>query len=278
MRADMHMHSIYSDGALTPSVLVKRVKEAGVSLFSVTDHDSMESLQESRAAARREGLAFVSGWEVSSYSECKVHVLGYACERNDAYYEFLSKRMEGARLRADDMRTKANAYLGLNLTMDDIEALHAKKDAPIHTFHVVTAFAQRLQTEPVPLYLRLFDAGKPACSSLHRPTPFEAIDGIHATGGIAVLAHPGRIALAGEKLTELMTDLVSRGLDGIECYYTTHTCHETEAFLSFAASKKLLVTGGSDFHADDGIHVIGRPPFEVDEKLLDALSARGGLV
>lgn len=277
MRADLHLHSAYSDGTCTPWELAKRVKEAGVALFSVTDHDSLEGAEEKLAAARAEGLRYASGWEISAYRGDRVHVLGYACKRGDAYFDFLKKRTEGARLRADDMRRKANAYLNLNVTMEEVESFHDKKQTPIHAMHVVRAFASVLQTDPTALYVELFNRGKPANSSLCRPTPEEAIDVIHASGGIAVLAHPGRILLGMDERVSLLEELVKAGLDGIECTYTTHTSYETEAYGSFAQQHRLLVTGGSDFHTDDGKHIIGQPLFEGNDRLLCALSDHGGL-
>lgn len=277
MRADLHLHSVYSDGRFTPSQLMKRAKRAGLSLVSVTDHDSMEGENEKRAAAEAAGLRFVNGWEISAYAEGKVHVLGYACRRSSVYDGFLKQRTEGALLRADDMRQKANRALGTDVSMEEIERFHLQKGAPLHTMHVVAAFAERLRTPASVLYPELFVKGKPAYSSLCRPTPIDAIEMIHALGGIAVLAHPVRTGLCGNELETLVNQLVSNGLDGIECHYTTHTVQETEALISFANDRKLLITGGSDFHADDGIHIVGCPKFEPDCRLLDVLSVHGGL-
>lgn len=265
------MHSVYSDGAFPPEELARRARKAGVRLFSVTDHDGMGGDGEKRAAAERYGLLYVRGWEVSSYADCKVHVLGYGCATGRIYEEFLEERRHGALVRAQDMLAKANGYFRLNVTMDEVERFHLKKQAPLHTMHVVRAFAQRLGTGEGELYLSCFDKGMPAYSDLCRPAPEDAIDVIHALGGIAVLAHAGRIAKPFGEREELMDRLVSRGLDGIECFYTTHTAEETEYFCGYAERKGLFVTGGSDFHADDGRHLIGSPEFHADEKLLDAL-------
>lgn len=271
MKADLHMHSVYSDGLLTPAELARLAKEAGLGLVSVTDHDNLAGLEEKRRAVESEGLLFVGGWEISAYDGVKIHVLGYRCALGRAYDEFLGKRIEGGLLRANDMLEKANAALGLDVTMDEVEANHVQKDTPVHTMHVVRAFAKRLNAEVGALYNGLFTKGKPAYSDLGRPSPGQAIEVIHRLGGIAVLAHPGRIDKSLPELEKLLRSLADNGLDGIECHYTTHTVEETETFIAFARELGLLRTGGSDFHFFDGRHVIGKPDFTPDDALLDAL-------
>ncbi len=286
MRADLHMHSLYSDGANPPAALARLARERGLALFSLTDHDTMEGSGEAAEAAKREGLRFVRGWEVSAYlGACKVHILGYGCEMGEAYYAFLEERKRGARVRAEEMRQKANAYFGLNVTMDEIEGYHVRKQSPIHTMATVTAFAERLHVDRGQLYAEVFARGGAAFSDAFRPTPKAAIDVIHALHGVAVLAHPGRIlALDGEDMRLfrtlpreergplleknvaarrlLMEDLAAEGLDGIECHYTTHTAIETEYFSAFARAHGLLITGGSDYHVEDGRRILGQPAFD----------------
>ncbi len=275
MRADLHVHTVYSDGVFRPAELALRAKEAGLELISFTDHDTMAGGEEKRAAAEQFGLRYVRGWEISSYDDCKIHVLGYGCEENNAYRDFLAERRQGAILRAQDRIDKANAYFGLSLTLADAEKERPQENTPLHTMHVVRAYAKRLNLSDGETYLRYFNRGKIADSSLCRPTPEQAIDVIHLTGGIAVLAHPGRIALAEEEKIKLFDRLVACGLDGIECIYTTHTELETERFIRYARAHGLLETGGSDFHADDGRHVLGAPEFYAGGKLLSVVLGGG---
>ncbi|MDE6411155.1 MAG: PHP domain-containing protein [Clostridia bacterium] len=273
IRADLHLHTLCSDGAYSPEEIARRVKEAGVSLFSVTDHDNMEGVERAGRAAKKEGLLFVRGMEISAYNDFgKVHVLGYCCGQNSAYERFLKERTEGAYLRADDSRQKANAYFGTNLTMDDVEEFHLQKNAPLHTMHVVGAFAKALQRGKIELYRFLFAYGKPAYSGLCRPTPEDAIKIIHDMGGRAVLAHPAQINAKGKALKGLLDELTAAGLDGIECYHTTHTVIESANFAAYAKEKKLLITGGSDFHSDGTERVLGLPEFYASDELLQAFS------
>lgn len=275
MRADLHLHSYYSDGKYPPEELARRAFIAGVKLFSVTDHDSMSGNGEKLAAANKYALTYVPGWEISAYEEEKVHILGYGCECNGAYEAFLQARREGAVVRARDMWKKANAYFGLAVPFEEVEAEHAKKEAPLHGMHVVRAFAKRLCVSEQNLFRSCFSYGKVAYSALCRPLPEEAIEIIHETGGIASLAHPGRLMMSGSEKFDLFKRLVAYGLDGIECVYTTHTLSETEEYRDYARSRGLLVTGGSDFHAEGGSATVGQPVFEADETLLAALNGLG---
>jgi len=268
LRADLHLHTVYSDGLFSPEEVARRAREAGVEAVSFTDHDTLENAEEKRAAAEKYGLKYVSGWEISAYDGAvKVHVLGYGCTAGAAYKAFSAKLRAGASERIADMKNKANALFRLSLSESDFQRELLAEHAALHTMHVVRAYAKKLGVPAGELYLNYFAAGKPAYSSVGRPTPEEAVEVIHAMGGIAVLAHPGRI-YGDEDIAER---LAGNGLDGIECYYTTHTVSDTEYFLSLSKRYGLFVTGGSDFHADDGVHRIGQPAFFMDRTLRERL-------
>ncbi len=271
MRADLHIHTYYSDGAYSPAQIAAMAREAGLSLISMTDHDSLAGLEEKTRAAADCGLSYVPGWEVSAYrGDLKVHILGYGCRICAPYEQFLRARREGALARAEDIIARANEYFGLDVTLADAERFHQKKDAPLHTMHIVAAFAERLDRDKGDLYAAAFEPGKPCHSLIGRPSPQDAIDVIHASGGIAVLAHPGRIKLSAERRFSLMDELVGRGLDGIECSHSDHTEEQTAQFAAYARLRGLLQTGGSDFHAEGRSRVIGQPPFSPSEELLAA--------
>ena len=271
MRADLHIHTYYSDGAYSPAQIAAMAREAGLSLISMTDHDSLAGLEEKTRAAADCGLSYVPGWEVSAYrGDLKVHILGYGCRICAPYEQFLRARREGALARAEDIIARANEYFGLDVTLADAERFHQKKDAPLHTMHIVAAFAERLGRDKGELYAAAFEPGKPCHSLIGRPSPQDAIDVIHASGGIAVLAHPGRIKLSAERRFSLMDELVGRGLDGIECSHSDHTEEQTAQFAAYARLRGLLQTGGSDFHAEGRNRVIGQPPFSPSEELLAA--------
>ena len=271
MRADLHMHSTYSDGLCSPDELCFLAKSRGVELLSITDHDTMNGEEVKRAAAERYGLQYLSGWEVSSYAkDRKIHVLGYACQRNQAYVQFMEVRKEMAYLRAEDRIEKMRA-LGIPITMEHVTSFRADPTTPIHTMHVARALAMFVSATPSEVYREYLVKGKAGYSDIGRPTPEEAIDCIHAADGFAVIAHPGRIHAEKDEKESLIRSLAEYGVDGIEAVYTTHTDEETAWYRGLAEKYHLLVTGGSDTHVEEERHRIGNPVFYADERLLERI-------
>ena len=275
MRADLHLHSTYSDGLYSPDEVCRLAKERGVELLSITDHDTMAGYETKVAAAEKYRLKYVCGWEISAYADLeRVHVLGYGCNRGASYEAFLSARKEASLARAEESVRKFRA-IGIPISMEDVDRQRKDLTAPIHTMHISRAASLYLGISPRDVHKQYLDVGKPANSNLGRPSPKEAIECIHSLEGVAVLAHPGRIAMPHAAKMEMIEGLVSCGLDGIETYYTSHTNEETEFFLGFAKKRGLLVTGGSDTHIEDAHTTIGAPVFFADEELLKRVKIIG---
>ena len=274
LRADLHTHSTYSDGFYDPDEVCRRAKANGVELLSITDHDTLNGEEEKRAAAEKYGVRYVTGWEISAYSgTCKVHVTGYNCRRDGAYTAFMEERKALGFERAKDSIAKLNA-LGIAVTFEAAMARRADPSSPLHTMHIAGAAADVSGMAAGDIYKEYLAPGKPAHSAIGRPSPEEAIDCIHASGGIASVAHPGRIDLPFAEREELLLRLAAYGADGIEAFYTTHTERETEYFEALARRTGLLVTGGSDTHTEDGTHSIGSPAFYPSEALLAAIGVK----
>jgi len=277
MLADLHTHSIYSDGLYSPDEICRRAKARGLSLISITDHDTLAGLEVKKEAAKRHGLWYLSGWEISAYEgDQKIHILGYGCEPNEAYTSFMQTRKNAALLRAEDSVKKFQA-LGVPVTMDEVYMQLSQPNLPIHTMHVARAAAFHLGCTEGEVYMQYMSYGKPAKSGLGRPTPKEAIECIHACGGFASIAHPGRMYMDLEGKDKTIRELAKLGADGIEIFYTTHTEEETEYFLRLSKELGLLATGGSDTHVEPtgkrGARdtVIGLPSFTPSKELLERL-------
>ena len=271
LRTDLHTHSVYSDGYYAPEELCRRAKNNGVQLLSVTDHDTMNGEEEKRAAAEKYGIRYVSGWEISAYAgESKIHVTGYRCQRNEAYLRFMKERRELGMERAADSVKKLRGA-GIYLSLEDAKARRADPSSPVHTMQIAQAAAFVSGKTPGQIYEEYLAPGKIAHSTLGRPTPEQAIDCIHAAGGVASIAHPGRITLSFAEREKMILSLAKYGVDGIEAVYTTHTEKETEYFKALAEKYGLLVTGGSDTHVETDDHRIGSPVFYPSERLLKAI-------
>jgi predicted metal-dependent phosphoesterase TrpH len=278
MQADLHTHSIYSDGLYSPDEICRKAKSRGLSLLSITDHDTLAGEEVKRAAAKRHKLAYVTGWEISAYEGSqKIHILGYGCDLNEAYFAFMEERKKGAKLRAADSVQKLQ-QLGVPVTMEEVYMQLSSPDLPVHTMHVARAAAVHLRASESEVYMQYLGYGKPANSGLGRPNPKEAIECIHARGGIASIAHPGRMTLTFEEREQTIRRLKGLGADGIEVFYTTHTEEETEYFLRLSKELSLFITGGSDTHFEgEGsskyprLNTIGLPLFAPDKDLLERL-------
>ena len=272
IRADLHTHSRYSDGKYTPQEVCERAKANGVQLLSITDHDTMGGDEEKQNAAAENGLLYVRGWEVSAYmGATKVHITGYNCQKNDDYFAFLKERIDSSYARAEENIQKLKTF-GYHVSMDDIRERLVDKNGPIHATHVARAAAAVSGGLSASFFMSEYlVVGKPAFSSIGRPTPQDAVEIIHKLGGVASIAHPGRITLSPEGKENLIKALCAYGVDGIEAVYTTHTNEETEYFLSLAQRFNLLVTGGSDTHKENEKYSIGSPVFYPSEKLLEKL-------
>ncbi len=274
MFADLHTHSVYSDGWFTPEELCKRAVSRGVSLLSITDHDTLSGEEAKRAAAKKYGLFYVTGWEISAYYRGeKMHVLGYGCALNDAYVSFMNERKQGA-LQRVKIGVEVMQKLGVPVTEEEVLSERSAPDLPVHTMHLARAIAKHLSITDSEAYLRFLNRGKPAHSDFGRPTPKQAIDCIHACGGIACIAHPGRITLDFAEREEIIRALAAYGMDGIECVYTTHTEEERGYFTRLARELNLFITGGSDTHFEDRTHTVGSPKFEPEGELLSRLGLR----
>lgn len=274
MKTDLHIHSVYSDGKYTPEEICNRAFEKGVRLISITDHDTLFCQVKKRAAAKKYGLKYVAGWEISAFKEDeKIHILGYNCKDTDAYYAFKQKNDKNALLRMEDRLFRLKKE-GICVTMDEVNAFR-EKGTPIHTMHLSYAIAKKIGVTSEQAYDTYLRKGAPAYSPIGRPNPYEAVECIKGCGGFAVLAHPGRIQLNPNELNRLIEGLVAQGMEGIETVYTTHTNAQTEYFTSLAARHGLLTTGGSDTHQEGDSHAIGKPYFVPSKELLDRLEIIG---
>lgn len=271
MRADLHLHTVCSDGSLTPQIIADEALARGVELVAITDHDATQACGELIRLAKRRGFHAVRGVEVSAYDgTVKFHTLGYGMDE-EKFSAFGKKLFESSLERTEEIIKKLNA-VNIPLTWDDINAQRYSLTAPVHSSHVARAMAARGFIENPAQYFKKFAAkNKPAFTVICRPSPQEAVREITAAGGIAVVAHPGRIRMEQEELEAKISSLKDEGLCGIEVYYTTHTEDKTAYYKMLADKLSLLKTGGSDTHHLDGTRAVGQPPFSADGELLEKL-------
>ena len=255
---DLHTHTTASDGALTPRALVQKAVKHGVRVLAITDHDSTEGLAEALDEARQHSpLTIVPGLEINCdvegdarRSASEIHVLGYFpapdAPASDSYLsfwfqEFLrSQRAE----RAARVHRIAERLAELGMPIDPAEVFAIVKEGSPGRPHVAQVMVNRGYVKSVrEAFDRYLRADGPANVPRRRLTPAEAVAVIRRARGVPVLAHPGLAAR-----DELIVELVTAGLQGIEAYYAEHSAAQTAAYLELCRAHGLVATGGSDYH------------------------------
>lgn len=274
LRADMHVHTYFSDGGLSPENAVLLAKRYGVGILAVTDHDTVRGCDEVQKHCKALGVSFIRGIEISAYrGDIKLHTLGYGFDPDppDLKY-FLNSLCQNSIKRAEDVVFKLNKC-GINLSVEEAAAERFSADTPIHSMHIARAGAKKgYAPAPFEFYKLYLMTGAPAFSVSFRPSPEQAIEIINAAGGFCSLAHPGRIEMDAKEKIALIKLLKGCGLCGIESVYSTHTACETAYYKELAKELGLLNTGGSDTHYAQGNKRIGTPFFEPCAELLQRLS------
>lgn len=249
VHAELHSHSTFSDGDFAPDVLAQRVAHAGVSVWSLTDHDTSEGCSVARKCAENLGIEFIDGIEISAFFGQSIHVLGYGFNPDsDAIREYSNRRLEMRRERMLRMVQTLNE-LGVDITFAQVEEEAAGADALTRP-HLAKALVSRGTVSTVQ---EAFDTylgdGKPAFAETPWPPVPEAIEVIHQAGGIAVLAHPGQYSHV--VTASVFADWVGAGLDGVECHHPRHDKIDVRRYIEWADQAGILKTASSDYHGPD---------------------------
>jgi 3',5'-nucleoside bisphosphate phosphatase len=259
---DLQSHSLHSDGVLPAGVVVEEAARAGVEMLALSDHDTVDGVDEALSAAARLGVHVVPATEISAvdgdYED--LHVLGYGIRHHDAV---LLDRLAGARAdreaRAERM---ADLLEGLGFEID-AAALDVRRQSgkPIGRPHLAGAAlshpanADRLADEgngDVTSFIRAYlIPGQPAYSGRTRPEIGEAIEWIHDAGGLAVWAHPFWDIQPEAEVLAALDRYVGLSVDGVEAFYVTHTRPQTILLADRAETLGLLSTGSSDYHGPE---------------------------
>ena len=246
---DLHNHSTASDGLLTPTQLIELGARHGAHAMALTDHDTLDGLEEAAAAARRVGMRFVEGVEISvTWGETTVHVVGLGVDPGSAVLAEGLRSISDGRLGRARRMAEALDRLGLPGTLEAALAL-AGDEKRLSRTH----FARHLaETGAVKDTQRAFDKylgkGKPAFVQ-HRWARLEdAVGWIVGSGGIAVLAHPGRYGLKPLGRATLLEEFKRLGGEAIEVVTGSHRPEEYATWRRVAEEYGFLASRGSDFH------------------------------
>jgi len=247
-RLDLHLHTTHSDGSLTPSDVLVLAKKAGVTALAITDHDITTGIPEASASGQKLGIEIIPGVEISSrFGDNELHLLGYFLDWQDPRLNDRLSALRASRHRRNPQIIERLQSLGIDIRYEEVRAL-AGTDAVGRPHIARILMEKKVVGSAKEAFDRFLAEGKPAYVPRELPEPAEAIEWIKAARGLAVLAHPTWVRASGDRLFDLVRDLKSDGLDGIEVHYSTHSRQQTREYLSLAKQVDLLVTGGSDFH------------------------------
>lgn len=246
---DLHMHTTASDGRCSPADLVGRLHHAGVRTFAITDHDTLAALPVARVCLPPE-LTLIPGIEVTAvFGGRDVHVLGYWVDEADRDFQsFLDQQRQR---RVDRVERIAAVLAAAGAAIDVQRLLDEATTRPGASVGRPALARALVAAGHVPSEADAFDVwlgeGRPAYVPRTGVPPGEVIARLHAAGGVASLAHPA-VTRRDDQLAAWAAD----GLDALEAYHSDHIEGDTPRYLDAASTLGLAVTGGSDFHGDDG--------------------------
>jgi predicted metal-dependent phosphoesterase TrpH len=250
-RADLHTHSTYSDGKLTPTELIERAVGRGLEVFALTDHDCTDGIAEALEAAQKHPqLLFIPGIELSTdLPQEEVHVLGYFLDWQNPRFQGHLDRLRRSRMeRGQKMLTKLK-HLGIDISWQRVKEIAG--DGVVGRPHIALAM---LETGHISSLEEAFDRylgrNGPAYVAREKITPAEAVQIVTDASGLPVLAHPRDL----QNIEPLLAELKASGLIGMEVYYQDYDQQAIERLLAIAHQHDLLPLGGSDFHGIGGAH------------------------
>lgn len=257
LKKDLHMHTRFSDGELTPNELIDMRAAEGYKLLAITDHDGMGGSVAGAPYAESLGLQFIYGIEFDSEDVLgkDLHILGYGFDpHNEGLVDTLIDVLEERRIRNEKFRECLNKR-GYGITSEEVWAVNNGRYVGKPTF--ATVLVQKGVVKDVrDAFNTIFrEDDLKAIKKVTLPTK-TVVKVIHNAGGLAVMAHPMEQRRPDEsfeefkpRLYELMDRMVEYGIDGLECFHPSASPEQSELFVAYAKEHGLMITRGSDFHS-----------------------------
>jgi 3',5'-nucleoside bisphosphate phosphatase len=248
IRADLHLHTRASDGDLSPEGVASLAKAASLDAIAITDHDTIAGARSAREAGERYGLLVIPGVEVSiAHDPGTLHILGYFPAYPAAFEQVLERLQHARVVRLPQIIERLKA-LGVEISASEVTDI--ADGGQVGRPHVAKALMKKGYVRAFEdAFTRYLGKGKPAYVEKDRINSGEAIEAIRASGGVAVLAHPSTVGLAGRELKAFVQRLKDQGLQGVEIFYPDHTRPQKKLYLEVARELDLVATGGTDFHS-----------------------------
>ena len=250
MNADLHCHSVVSDGTLTPEALAARAKANGVELWALTDHDEVGGQHRARAAAAAAGLPYVTGVEISvTFAGITVHIVGLGLDVDDETLKAgLAATRGGRRERAQEM-AEGLAQAGVPGTYEGALKFVGNPDLISRTHFARHLVEAGVCADTQDVFRKYLVEGKPGFVAHRWATLGNAVRWITQSGGVAVIAHPARYKFTPTEEYALFTEFKAHGGQGVEVVTGSHSAADSVKYTGTALEFDLLASRGSDFHS-----------------------------
>jgi len=276
-KIDLHIHTTASDGTFSPKEVVMNSRAKDLKAIAITDHDTVDGIEEALQAGKQQGIEVIPGVELSvNYPKGEMHILGYFIEHKSKCLQYELKLLQKHREERNPQVIAKLNQLGIEVTMQ--EAIEISGGKLVGRPHIAALLKEKGYVSCIQeAFDQYLAKGKPAYVAKEKLTPQEGIQIIKQAGGIAILAHPKHLGHSDIELEELLRELKNFGLDGLEVYYTTQREKDTNKYLSLCAKFSLLATGGTDFHGDNKPEIelgVGRGNLIIPYYLVERMKER----
>ena len=258
-RFDLQSHSVHSDGELDAAEVVARAAQAGIEVLALSDHDTVDGVDEAIAAGAEHGVGIVPAIEISALDPegVDLHILGYGIDHHDAGFSVALERFRADRGQRADRMVAALRDCGFALDSGPLERKRAD-GKPIGRPHLAEAVfnhpdnAERIAAEglqhPSDVLVAYLLPGTPAFRARSVPTIEDAVTAIHRAGGVAIWAHPFWDVENPDEVVSTLERFAEMGIDGVEAFYVTFDEEQTRLLAETASRLGLITTGSADFH------------------------------
>jgi len=263
LNADLHCHSIVSDGTLTPEALAERAKTNGVELWALTDHDEIGGQHRAAAAAKAQGMAYLTGTEISvTFAGETVHIVGLGFDPDNIdLKQGLHNTRNGREQRAKEM-SDSLAKVGIHGAFEGALKFVGNPELISRTHFARHLVESGICKETSEVFRKYLTEGKPGYVPHRWASLKDAVTWITQAQGIAVIAHPGRYNFSANEEYALFTEFKAHGGRGVEVVTGSHTRQEFVKYAETAKEFGLAASRGSDFHSPDESHTdLGALPF-----------------
>lgn len=267
-KADLHIHTNFSDGFYSPKEIVSMAKQRGLEIISITDHDNVSALHEAMKYGEEIGVEVIAGVEISSdIKDREIHILGYFIDIDSQELEHYLNFFREERLKRAIRIVKNLNSLGLPLRIEDV--LEKSKNSAVGRPHIAQAM---LEKKLISSYYEAFNKyignGGPAYEKKVHLSPQSAFKIINDAGGLSFIAHPAYMEQS------LLKELIDQGADGIEVIHSSHSPDQVRFYRGIVNEYFLLESGGSDFHGGKREDEKNFGKFYTDQSVIDAMRKR----